>query len=198
MTAQEILSRFVGVNDIRFYLNNIIRRPDFFYATNGHIAVRMPIQENVEAYESDHPRNIADLFIERKSDTWVEFPTLPEGEKCKFCDGTGLGYECDECDGEGEFEYGSHTYDCKECDGSGQISNRYGIDRSEKTKCNKCDGKKLKPYQGIRVGGSTYDLKYLKDIADLPGMRIAVPVGPMATAYFTFDGGEGILMPMRD
>ena len=32
---------------------------------------------------------------------------------------------CEECDGKGEFWYGSHTYDCKECDGSGKINDKY-------------------------------------------------------------------------
>ncbi len=50
--------------------------------------------------------------------------------------------------------------------------------------------------QWIELGDSGYQLHYLRKIAALPNARIKTN-GEVDPAYFTFDGGDGLLMPCR-
>ena len=71
------------------------------------------------------------------------------------------------------------TVQCDECD--------FG--------CSECDGGFAPKFQYLALGDSGYQVRYLKMIADLPNGRIS-PNG-LKCAPFTFDGGDGLLMPCR-
>lgn len=46
------------------------------------------------------------------------------------------------------------------------------------------------------IGGVIFDLKYIRMIAELPGVEIVITDGK-SPAFFRFEGGDGALMPMR-
>ena len=188
----ELLEKFVSQNDPREYMRSPFNRGEWTYATSGHIAVRVPKIDGVEILPEEHIPKLDGLFKPAHSDAFIALPQLLPLEECQMCNGTGTAFQCPECDGEGEFEYGTHTYRCKECDGSGQVG--YG-DKS-KVACRHCGGTGATRYNPMKVGGSHFDLFYLHLINGLPGAKFAPGAGRMDMARFVFDGGEGILMPM--
>ena len=189
----ELLKKFVSQNDPREYMHSPFNRGEWTYATNGHIAVRVPKIDGVEALPKKHIPNLEDLFQSAGGNEFIVLPWMPPLEECQLCSGTGIAYECEECDGDGEFEYGSHTYKCKECDGHGQVGYSGGID----TACRHCGGTGMTRYKPMQVGGSHFDLFYLHLINGLPGAKFSPGAGQMDMARFVFDGGEGILMPLK-
>lgn len=200
MTTTELLGRFVaGRGEIREYMRAPFARGDWIYATNGHIAVRVPKVDGIAA-ESDKLKKIEGLFEKSKRDNFIDLPELPEAEKCPTCNGSGIGYKCPKCEGKGDFDKDGHSYDCKECDGSGQVDDGYDADKEP---CIECGGDGESHYKAVKVGNWHYDRRYLAMIEKLPAVKFAQrPEGPadfedVAVAYFVFDGGEGVLMPMR-
>ncbi len=200
-TVEEILARFVGKNDIRAYLNKPFALGGFVYSCNGHIAVRVPETEKVSATDGSEIKGvsgIAGLFDSNKLDNYTPLPPLPELPPCQACEGTGRvkEIECYTCDGEGEFEHDDHWYDCKTCDETGRIESSDG----EELPCDDCDGTGKNQSVAVPVGAYHFNAKYLAKLVDLPAIRFNVPqkgVSDYCMAYFTFYGGEGVLMSMR-
>lgn len=196
MDKSELLAQFVAKNDMRSYLKAPFVLGEFAYACNGHIAVRVSRDGlDFSEIENEAVRKIGDMFATSTRAEFADMPTLPEGIPCKQCHGSKVLYECDDCDGAGEFEHGMHDYDCKECEGSGQVSRR----GSRQLPCNHCDGTGARNNQAVAVGVASYDRRYLEKIKDLPGLKFS-PIAYEAknnAGYFKFDGGEGLLMPMR-
>lgn len=193
----ELLNRFAAnSSDPREYMRAPFTRGKWTYAMNGHIAVRVPKIDGMEILPDKHAPKLEGLFESVCLDacTCIGLASLPPQEECSMCNGTGIAYECEECDGDGEFEHGSHTYTCRECDGSGQVAYGGGIDIA----CRHCDGTGVTRRKLMKVGGSHFDLFYLHLINGLPGARFSPGAGPMDCAWFVFDGGEGVLMPRRD
>lgn len=191
----ELLNRFVAnSSEPREYMRAPFTRGDWTYAMNGHIAVRAPKIDGMEILPDEHAPGLEGLFESVCPDACIALPPLPPQEECSMCNGTGIAYECEECDGDGEFEHGSHTYTCKECDGSAQVAYSGEI----AVACRHCGGTGKKRMKAINVGRSHFDLFYLHLINGLPGARFSLGAGPMDCAWFVFDGGEGVLMPRRD
>ena len=190
----ELLKKFVSQNDPREYMRSPFNRGEWTYATNWHIAVRVPKIDGIATLAEKHIPELEGLFKRTRSDNaFVALPPLPPLEKCLMCNGTGTAYECPDCDGEGEFEHGTHSYCCKECNGSGQVE--YGS--TDVSACWHCGGTGVARYKPVKVGGSHFDLFYLHLIKGLPVAKFAPGAGRMDMARFVFDGGEGILMPMK-
>lgn len=62
--------------------------------------------------------------------------------------------------------------------------------------CYECKGTGLdEPNLSTEIGGVIFDLKYIRMIAELPGVEIYVTDGKSPT-FFRFEGGDGALMPM--
>lgn len=192
----EILKSFCAtINDSREYLRAPFVNKGFIYATNGHIAVRIPdngtIQENKDA-----PKNIHNYFQSGISD-FIEIPALPEKTKCVRCCGTGnriFKNKCDKCDGKGEFYHGSHYYDCAECDGSGEV--RSGEPKAD-IPCEYCDGSGWEKYSFIDIGEFRFQCAYIEKILALPNVKFMRTINSDDACKFLFDGGEGIIMPMH-
>lgn len=195
MSPAEILARFVSKPDyISYYLHKPFDRGNYTYATNSHIAARVPKIDGFEPIPDDKLKKLEELFDGNSRDDFVELTKLPHPEKCTSCNGSGVGYKCPSCDGEGDFEHEGHEYDCKECGGSGEVDDG---DDAHKQPCWKCDGSGHAA-QPVKVGAGHFDRRYLAKLMELPGVKFAPhPSDPMRIAYFTFDGGEGLLMPMR-
>ena len=193
MNTIEILKSFCAKNDIRYYMNAPIVRGEFIFATNGHVMARVPKFDGIECGDGNGPKNIEGLMSDTVRDGLATIPALPEPEDCKYCQGKGFAYLCKSCDGEGEFDHDGDEYTCKPCGGLGSVPEGSDADRVE---CPYCDGTGHRQ-QRVTVGASDFDRRYLAKLMSLPGCMIAPhPTDANKTCYFTFDGGDGALMPM--
>ena len=111
--------------------------------------------------------------------------------------------ECDECDGEGSVECNTcnHHSDCIQCDGRGVLS-AYPSPDEEARRCDDCLGiGKKSDADGVALSRErAFSPHYLMLLKTLPGLHFAVNAGSGDTeeaSHFIFDGGEGLLMPMR-
>lgn len=196
------ITRFcANSDDPREYLRTPFRCPEGITATNGHILICMDDDggkhpdavENTKGYVAKFK-----AYIDDPKRSWMDAASiaLPEAKPCMACNGKGYVHEedCDDCDGEGEFQHGSHWYDCKECDGNGKVL--AGAGSGSKTPCHTCSGSG-EDFQTVVVGGSAFQRKYLAMIGGLPECRLGLPEDPLGTAVFTFTGGFGAIMPCR-
>ena len=185
------IQSFCAKDDIRSYLMTPFVIDGYTYASNGHIIVRVPGGEPDPGQTLPEPvrQAVLKMFATEYTD-YEPLPEIPPPQLCSECAGTGEveEYECEDCDGHGEFTHGNHEYCCKECDGSGKVPG------GECPKYGCWSGQMRQP---IRVGPAFIDGRYLRLIAALPNARIRV-VGPEAAAAFLFDGGEGRVMPCRE
>lgn len=189
--------------DIRNHLQTPTRCAEGIIATNGHILICVP-DDGQEHYPATK-ESIAETVAKFKSTIgdpdrqWVYAKAihLPEPIKCRHCDGVGYTYEtdCEDCDGDGEFEYGSHTYECKNCEGSGKIESHKGSPE-HKQECYSCDGTG-QGFQAVAVGRTFLQRRYLAMLAELPECRLGT-IGYSEAVAFTFDGGWGMVMPCRE
>lgn len=195
MTPIEILSRFIGKRDPREYCHHPFLDDHYVCATDGAILVRMPLEPDMAFKKHTRsPKNIGVLFDKCRASNRFEIPELPALNMCSVCGGKGSLFEqdCQDCDGDGCFDHGSHTYECKACDGAGTAP---GGDKE--VACYNCGALGVLPL-AVWIGGAFFDARYLAKIIDLPGIMFnVVPGNSNAAAYFTFDGGEGLLMPRR-
>lgn len=163
------LKQFCSTDRYRPYLHQPFSRGEFTYSTNGHVCVRVP--RMVEYPEQEKP-DLAKLFAAyfKPGARGTVEAGLPERKEV-FVD-------CEDCDGRGT------EHDCPECHCT----------------CDRCDGDgRLEKSELVTVGigTATYDAKYIRKLMTLPGFRMD-PNPPKAEAgSFTFDGGEGIVMPLR-
>jgi hypothetical protein len=194
------ITKFCAVSDVRSYLTKPWRCAEGVAASNGHILVLVPDDGGDYAAE---PESMAGKIAQFETDypggaEWLDAASLaiPEGKKCWDCGGSGHVYEreCDECDGDGEFEHGSHTYECKECDGSGSITSKRAFADAEKQACYRCNGTGHE-FLAAPIGNTFAQSRYITLLATLPNCRVA-PDGNKAMP-FVFDGGRGWLMPCR-
>jgi hypothetical protein len=188
---------------------------EYSYATNGYVAMRVPRLPDV-AEKPDAPKNIDDL-IHRARDAGAGRARVrvvdPGGEhlrqtKCETCGGSGKVCVCPACGGEGVLDCeatgkdGSHWDDeceCPKCGGAGAVENG-----ETQVDCIDCGGTgvdvpKRVPVEVCRV---LYAGCHLALLAALQNCEIApIPaaddVGADTGSPFWFDGGCGVLMPMR-
>lgn len=144
----------------------------FTYATNGRLAIRVAaVSEVLEANDTQAPKveTLCKAFEGASSQTVTPFAgRLPTPLPM---------IECDECNGEGKPDHDCPTCECscEECDGLGKVSQR----------------------RRIRFDGFDIDEKYLRMLASLPSLAIGAPPTEKDPVLFHFDGGIGLIMPMR-
>jgi len=163
------LEKFCSTDELGM-LRGIARpwsRGEHTYATNGHIIIRVP--RIVEIGENDNAPDANRLCWDKPSGAPVEIPELPAPEinDCIWCTGDDPEYLRE---------------DCEECNQTGQIRQTIPV----------------------VVGKMIYSDEYLGLIKDLPGVKFypvfhdfAVNDRSVKPAYFSFDNGEGLLMPRR-
>jgi hypothetical protein len=196
ISLSEILAKFVSDSqDCRDHLKRPFIIGEYIYASNGHIAVRIPKQEGIEAAIHDKVPQIEQLFTDNIQCKFLKaLVTLPSPIDCNFCGGSGTVYKCPACDGEGDFDHHDYNYACKTCDETGDVDVGKQTDKRD---CFQCDGTGHKP-QRVKVGKTGFDSRYLSIIFALPGVQFAPhPDDNTKTGYFKFDGGEGLIMPRR-
>ena len=180
---------------------------DFTFATNGHIAIRVEKREDVAPLPESALNKIMPMFEQWPGDaifTGLDAIKRLKWTRCDQCAGEGRVIPCETCEGQGEVvcETCGHESDCEDCVGSGYLP-LWPFDEntiaSKSILCPRCHG--LKWATDVKVvqlaPGSAFNPVYLRLIDSLPNARIAFATNPLASSYFIFDGGDGLLMPMR-
>jgi len=165
------LQKFCDDAGINFRIKSPFSKGEWTYATNGHIMIRVPL---IAGHRKDGP-NAEKLYTDamRTPGELVPFviPELPalsiESEECVKCDGSGNKHDCPACD-----------CDCEECDGSGQVKS--------------VSDKQV----SVQIAGVPFACEYIRLLGELPGLRLREPLKEKPL-LFAFDGGEGMLMPLR-
>lgn len=194
-----VISKFCGHNELRTWMNEPNRAGGYLYATNGHVAIRMPDDPSIDAADLA-PISMMDLFnrLDPSAFTWHDIPSLGDVRKCPVCHGSGLATTpCPDCDGEGDFDYGHHTYECRHCHGDGFIGAASEKDK-DAVPCDYCCGTGIEPYDGQDVGTGYFAKRYLLLISEtFPGAKIGVPEDRESVAMWRCGDVVGALMPMR-
>lgn len=170
-------------------------------ASNGHtaIAVReMQVDHDGTGMPKGFPQAV-ERYLDRTVSNWIALSsiTIPpiECEQCWYCKGQKRGsmIQCDSCDGDGYFFHHGYQYDCHNCVGNGEF---FAPNESDPP-CVNCDGRGevARREQTMQVGNAWFNPEYLSWVAELPNAEIS-PDG-QDSALFRFDGGIGVLMPMR-
>lgn len=125
------------------YLSKPFSFGDYTYATNGHVAIRVPRREDV-AENADAPNlTIQPLFAKADDFVMASLPSIDLSNvavaKCATCRGRKSGVECPYCRGTGEHQCDCDhcEMDCDECHGEGiEYRDRSG----EQVNCADCEG----------------------------------------------------------
>lgn len=147
---------------------------NYTYATDGRIGVRLPLCNEVpegDEMQAKRAKALDRLFAVRLG---VQTPEAFERQLPDPPEGD----DCERCEGSG---MGHNDCPCCDCD------------------CCDCNGTgTCLPTQRIRFETFDVNVKHLRLVLALPNPKIAIDVsngdGPL---LFTFDGGVGLLMPMR-
>jgi hypothetical protein len=78
---------------------------------------------------------------------------------------------------------------CEDCEGTGKFP--------DGTPCDECEGGKYYPTESMEVGGARLNLVFLRRIAALPNLEYNMNGGELTARSFRFDGGIGLIVPMR-
>jgi hypothetical protein len=164
------LQQFASPDESRVYIGSPFYHDGFAYATDGHLAVRIPSESFTEdKWKLERKETVLKSFAREGGQWWTITPPLESPIKevaCDACSGTG----CDEC-----FHCG-HEAECSNCDGTG----------------------KRTTHASTEVGGVLFDVATLGRVWRLPGFTLRVhEADPMTAHLFRFNGGGGVVMPIR-
>lgn len=165
------LKPFCSTDPVRPYLHAPFTQDGHTYATNGHILVRVAERPGVPPPPENKPR--ADkLFDKEWREPTMALPAfeLPKEEfnDCERCDGLKSNYHDCEC----------CTCVCEKCNEDGKVSSLTGV--------------------SVGICGAIFAAKYAKMLQALPGIRVAAPKSGYDPMPFSFDGGDGIVMPLKE
>ena len=172
---------------------------EFSYASDGRILVRVTRLDDVP--ENDKAPPVADYFKRDFALCVNPPPDLPfiVWDECSDCGGKGTipaNSPCKTCDGDGyrTCDLG-HDHDCDDCKGRGTVADPKG----PAITCEECDGKGrwekgvcLAPVDGFGLNS----IYVRKIVTHLTGVRFA-SMDQDNPVPFIFDGGCGVLMPMK-
>lgn len=203
MIDKKLLLRFCSNDKTRDSLCRPFNVSGYTYATNGHIAIRVP---RMVEFDANEPINsIEEPWFKgslKPADCRIVPKVNPEFayEKCSVCNGSGSCRECPDCDGEGEVVFCSdsgreYNFECRLCDGNGHIPNA-----GDGYACSECEGTGTAPkWVLVKLGSKLIACHNLLLMHRLPDCRIAPEVTSGYNAIpFIFDGGDGMVMPARD
>lgn len=176
---------------------------DYSYATDGHVAVRVPKIDSIPVVEKFQERTKQiDGWINAEPGKWfdVVFKQI-ELQQCIECSGHGYLRLCEECKGEGfvyfKTDYNDYSVTCRSCSG-------YSVQPASKTNpasvpCEECDGSgkvypDLNETTATEYGGRKYNDILLSKLSVFKNVKIK-PMGKKDPAVLQFDEGMGLLMP---
>ncbi len=167
---------------------------NYVYATDGRMALRVDKVRIEATYEAgEYGLKIDELIEKAAKDKPIDFKADFELIPCRNCRATGLNRKCPDCEGTGVVECCEcgQDRDCPDCDGNGS---------GDGEQCSDCGGlgKKLKDDHTVLIEGLKVQSKFLcKIYQELKDVQLFADMGEYKMVYFKFDGGEGILLPLR-
>lgn len=201
------ITRFAARDTERTHLSQPWSVGEWSVATNGHILIRVPRRDDIP--ENNKAPDLSKLLAQAAPQIDMapipDFP-MPETKVCRQCRGNKMMTSCQECSGNGYKTCPTcdHTSDCDDCDGTGQIRLAEGEPQEW---CQECDGDGVdwrSPSGETRyvviAKNTMIQLRYAAWIKSLPGHRISLAERAKDDGRplpFTFDGGDGLLMPVR-
>jgi hypothetical protein len=177
------------------------------YATDGRILVKTPFIEGTLTIEGAPSFESLEALLPKDKGIPVEYPPdweslAPISETCYKCKGTGAMFECPTCDGVGEVEcdHCGHESTCEDCHGIGTGST--SRDKEGAQTCDSCDGTgsidSTLPVS-LNRGKMFVNITYLRNVFTLPNVQAFISNSKETQLlHFTFDEGEGVLMPLRN
>jgi len=157
---------------------------DSTFATDGRILLRVPaIAEVPEVPEATQGSKGVRALVQDVVNEYKPLPSFEPREKgpCPECDGTGkTGWvECPDCDE--RIYLDGQTIVCLGCGGLGRRLKRDDVNN----------------LSAVDIGGTWISAKYYEILSKLPGLTIATNKDATGPCHFKFDGGDGLLMPVR-
>ena len=198
----------------------------FVYATDRHLAVRIPVEHFEGPLPENGTRNVAryaesldkcfnaDPRDQYSSYTLHNFDYDLGEEPCTHCEGEGKLYACDECGGKGEVYHSTNYHDyeneCESCNGKGYFAKsqweeefwRKIIDQGDTVECEECGGTGLqKGNPNIYIGELIFQGKLLKKFMQFEGAVVFTKTPTSVSsihkpALIKWSKGEGVLMPV--
>lgn len=194
----------------------------FVYASNGALAIRIPAENLNDVLPERGSRNVEDLaskldgyfastdYSGQEPHTLSYFAFDLGTEPCSHCEGEGKLYACDECDGAGEIvhstDYNDYEHECDSCSGKGYFTKskwerefpRSNVENASTEPCEDCEGTGTTGANpDIFIDEAKFQGKLLKKFMGFEGATIRVGA-VKKLALIEWDGGQGILMPMRN
>lgn len=163
------LQQFCNKEEGRVSIGEPFHHEGYAYACNGHIAVRIPCEPFGDTWSASTKETVLKSFAREGGVWWTVVPPLQSPIKKEACEPCGGSgtAECHAC---------GHEEDCVDCDGTGEIEIQASVD----------------------IGGVIFDVGNIGRVWSLPGFRILVRAGGDLLAHrFEFEGGSGVLMPLR-
>jgi hypothetical protein len=195
---QEIdLAPFCSEVPARPYLHQPFTFGDFTYATDGIVAIRVQRRETIPERLLDECPAMQ-TSIERIFATLIaasDFAPMPAFEivtdrprKCTSCEGRGYLRPCHACDAHPD-------KGCQRCEGHRWVPCKKEAENAEA--CDFCDG--TGKYRQRRAHFPSHDFQpdYIEKVQALPTLEVAFGGDPAKPLSFRFEGGCGLLMPLR-
>lgn len=163
------LQPFCSVDECRMAINTPFAFNGWKYATDGRICVRIQTGEPDDSSEPYKRPDASALFKGFGVDGLEAF-------KIPAIDGV-REKRCPSCNGNG-YSTCDHDHECEDCDKTGV----------------------LEEWPKKEIGGQIFSERYLSKIINLPGLKFfarSADVETLKPAFFTFDNGQGLLMPIK-
>lgn len=171
---------------------------DYTYASDGWIALRVPRVDGVpENGNAPLPSRLP--WDHDEIGDWIDLPDydLDDADDCRRCKGSGREKSCYECHGAGEVELhsGYHVYSCEclTCGGGGILA---AVSKDDDP-CGDCNGTGKRLMTPVEWGRAHISMALLERIKVLPGVQLSKHGADLQPFRFKWDGGVGLVMPMR-
>lgn len=195
----ETVKRFLSDSPSRYGINKYHWMDGYLCATDGRVLIRYKMDHKpVVEYAEGYP-DVNSVLSGLKPGEEISLIDLCKGEtvKCEECGGTGRNSViCPECEGDGSSSCPTcgHEKNCERCHGDGHIP---GVDI-----CRFCGGSK-KTYDNYEINNNHGIAgKYIILLSALPDVRLFIDRNAgddynYPAIKYTFDGGDGVIMPIR-
>jgi RecJ-like exonuclease len=194
------LTIFCAKERTRYNLETPFVIEGYEYFSDGRICIK---RKTDKPNTTDKAPDFEDCFdlskqVQLENGIEIKLPDLSD-DNCPYCRGTGKEFvECDECSGTGNCTCDcGHEHECPSCDGEGTKWNY------SENKCPVCDGLR-KAYSDVMIDKAKCKGYYIAMICKNLDLPVAVSFSKSAldpkdygSMRFLFDGGEGILMSIK-
>jgi len=171
---------------------------DYTYTSDGWIALRVKKINGFDGGEG-YPHIERLRWNHHDLSDWSNPPSIELGDldECRQCKGYGRVQECPECSGEGIVylanAFNEYENDCATCRTDGEVY----TNSEDGNICDRCNGKGKEIFKALPWGEGHINALNVVRLSVLPGLKISKVGDGLEPWCFIFDGGEGIVIPMR-